>query len=118
MTKKISIELLPKTELLLDGELSIQRVAELKERLQQAIEQSKAVDVDLTQVERIDLCVLQLFCSAHHTTTNSGRCLRLLGPLPDSVRSTVADAGLSDLIDYAEGNNEQRLQIEDRGEAL
>ena len=118
MTKRIKTELLSETELALDGELCIQRVAELKSRLQQAIEQSEAVVVDLCRVEKIDLCVLQLFCSAHHTATDLNRSLRLLGPLLDSVKSAVADAGLSGLIECAASDNDQCLQIEGREEAL
>lgn len=91
----LKTELPAETKLALAGEICIRRIGELKDRLQQAIAQSAAVRVDLSRVEKIDLCALQLFCSAHRTAVEANCSLRLLEPLPDSVREVVAEAGLA-----------------------
>jgi anti-anti-sigma factor len=106
MTGTTKTELLAKTELQLDGVLDIRRASELKERLHQAIEQSEAVEIDLCQVEKIDLCILQLFCSAHRTASDSNRSLRLIGPLLGPVRNVVAETGLNNLIDCPSNDEE------------
>ncbi len=55
--------------LILAGDLSVAKAAELLQALRQALDEADtvAVRLDEERVERIDLAFLQLMCSAHRT---------------------------------------------------
>jgi len=54
-------------ELVLKGALVIERVTEVKEELQKALEETDILMVNLMEISEMDLSCLQLLCSAHRT---------------------------------------------------
>jgi len=64
-------------EVLLTGELNINRVGEIKEALLRAIESHSLAQVRIVDAVDIDTAFLQLLCSAHRSAVQAGRDLRL-----------------------------------------
>ncbi len=76
------------------GALTVQRAAELKAVLVDALARADAVAVDLGGVTEVDLCGLQLLCSATRTAARSGKRFALTGRTADAVRRAAAEAGV------------------------
>lgn len=70
MTAKDAIQ---QNELCLEGELTVQRAAELRQLLMQALEGSNSIEIDLDRVTGIDLACLQMFCSVRKTAIRDGK---------------------------------------------
>lgn len=71
-------ELSGETGILAVGEaLTIEDAAELKTAIADAFAATIHLYIDLSQVKEIDLCCLQLFCSAHRTAVSAGKTLAL-----------------------------------------
>jgi len=79
--------------LTIEGAMTVQRVVELKAVLVDALAKSARVAIDLSRVTEVDLCGLQLLCSAQRTAFRSRKRLTLAGPTPDVVRRAVDEAG-------------------------
>ena len=79
--------------LLISGEMSIERVSDLKDILVRVLENSTHVTVCLSDVERIDTACLQLFCSAHRTALNAGKTLAFSANTPETVEREIRDSG-------------------------
>ncbi|NGZ05179.1 MAG: STAS domain-containing protein [Magnetococcales bacterium] len=77
----------------LNGDLTIRNAAELKEAMSQAMDQSKQLELNLTEVERVDLTTLQILCSAHRTLLKNGKTLTIAGTLSPALRDAVQQAG-------------------------
>jgi ABC-type transporter Mla MlaB component len=92
MTKKDTVPRTKVKELILKGQLTIQRVFELKESLEKALKQVDTLMINLAEVEEIDLACLQMLCSAHRTATNLNKTLSLLEEYP-RILETAMDAG-------------------------
>lgn len=76
----------------LEGELTIQRVAELKTCLVAALDDSDGLVIDLKDVGRADLTFLQLLCSAHRTAQRVGKFVKL-SEVSEAVDNAVTAAG-------------------------
>jgi anti-anti-sigma factor len=74
------------------GEVSLPRLAPLRESLRQALETGRETVLDLSEVAGIDLCGLQIICSAHRTFRRRGGSL-LTTNIPPAVRDFAAAAG-------------------------
>lgn len=83
-------------EVVLRGELFIQRVAELKEELQQALESVDALLINLVETTDIDLSGLQLLCSVHRAAREMNKDLKLVGLKASIVEETLQLAGFSE----------------------
>lgn len=92
MSKKASAATQKRADLLFDGEVTIQRVAELKTQLSEALAGTDCLTLNLKDVSRADLTFLQLLCSAHRTAQKAGKEM-CLAEIPDAVEKAVADAG-------------------------
>lgn len=79
--------------LTLEGALTIIHAAELKKILQEAIDNSKNVELDIENVTDVDLSCLQLFCSAHRTSLNLNRTISIESNHPEVFREAVREAG-------------------------
>lgn len=73
------------------GELTIARVAELKEELSKALENSDRLLVDLSEATEIDSACLQLLCSAHRTAVRQGKEMSLRGT--EALAPILREAG-------------------------
>ena len=79
--------------LTLEGDLTIIHVAELKKILQDAIDNSNHIELNLDKVTDVDLSCLQLFCSAHRTSLNLKKTISIGSNHPDVFREAIRDAG-------------------------
>ncbi len=75
------------------GAVTVQRAAELKAALVDALARPGGLAVDLSGVTEVDLCGLQLLCSACRSAARSGRRFALAGRTPDALRRAAAEAG-------------------------
>ncbi|MBF0340289.1 MAG: STAS domain-containing protein [Magnetococcales bacterium] len=80
----------------LSGDLTIRNAAEFKEAMANAMDQANQLEINMTEVERIDLTTLQILCSAHRTLLKKGKSLALSGTVPAFIRETVQQAGFAD----------------------
>lgn len=65
--------------LLVEGDMTINNVALLKDRLIEAFDSAERVTVDVSSATAIDVAGLQLLCACHRFSTGRGKkmCLRL-----------------------------------------
>ncbi len=75
------------------GAVTVQRAAELKAVLADALARADRLAIDLSGVTEADLCGLQLLCSARRTAAQSGKRFALAGATPDAVRRAAEGAG-------------------------
>ncbi len=80
---------------ILDGDLTIDHAAGIKNILIQALESAKEVSIRLRDVTAADISCLQLLCSAHKTAVKSDKKITLDDGCSEIFRQTVADAGFS-----------------------
>lgn len=83
------------TILRLDGELTIERVAELKTMLAKSLERADHVHIQLEAVTEADISCLQLFCSAHRTALSLNKNLTLNCKESEVFRQVVEHSGYS-----------------------
>lgn len=76
------------------GPVTLQRAAELKAVLAGALAKADRVAIDLSRVTEVDLCGLQLLCSAQRTASQSRKRLAFAGPTPDVFRRAAGEAGV------------------------
>jgi anti-anti-sigma factor len=77
----------------LEGDLTIMHAAELKKILQEAIDNSQRVELNLENVTGLDLSCLQLFCSAHRTSLKLSRSISIHSTPPEVLKEAARDAG-------------------------
>ncbi|MBF0213264.1 MAG: STAS domain-containing protein [Magnetococcales bacterium] len=80
----------------LTGDLTIRNAAEFKEAVANAMDQTQQLELNLSEVERIDLTTLQILCAAHRTMLKKGRTLTISGAIPPALRETMQQAGFVD----------------------
>ncbi len=76
------------------GAMTIQRAAEIKGLLADALARSDRLAIDLDGVTEVDLSGLQLLCSAQRTASQSRKHVAFAGPTPEIFRRAAADAGV------------------------
>jgi anti-anti-sigma factor len=74
------------------GEMGIEYASEFKSSLAEALEQAARIEVDLSGVESVHLCCLQLLCSAHKAAGRSGKILEIRDA-GEEFRKGALDAG-------------------------
>jgi len=80
-------------EVVLSGELTIRRVAEIRKMLLTLVEQNASIAIRVNEAAEVDPAFLQLLCSAHRTAASAGKWLSLdTGSSPALLRQ-LADAG-------------------------
>jgi anti-anti-sigma regulatory factor len=67
--------------LLFEGDMTINHIGELKDRLVEALDSAEQVTVDVSAATAIDVAGLQLLCACHRSSTERGKrmCLRIGG---------------------------------------
>ena len=65
--------------LLIDGDMTIHHIGDLKDRLVEAFENAKRVTVDVSAATSVDVAGVQLLYACHRFSTGRGKkmCLRL-----------------------------------------
>lgn len=77
----------------LQGSLSIDRAAEIKERLSRALASSARVAIDISSAEDIDLSCLQAFYAARAEAKAVGKELHFEGTIPQKVSKRLSACG-------------------------
>jgi anti-anti-sigma regulatory factor len=75
------------------GEATVDHAQELKEALQQALEEHDQLQLDCTGIETLDFFAIQLLCSAHRTAVARKKRLGFVGTAPPPVEEALARAG-------------------------
>jgi anti-anti-sigma regulatory factor len=79
--------------ILLDSDLTIQNVLELRKTLIEHATAGKILLLDLSLVRDVDVAGLQLLCSAHRTVQKLGGVIRPEGAMPEIVCKAVVLTG-------------------------
>lgn len=83
-------------EMFLHGALTIQRVAELKKEVSEALYQVDHLTINLAGTSKVDLSGLQLLCASHRSALRLGKSLSLAlsSKVSTELTATLQDAGL------------------------
>jgi ABC-type transporter Mla MlaB component len=92
MSKKKAAASKESMALALDGDMTIQRIAEIKTQLVETLNGTDSLVLNLKKVTRVDLTFLQLLCSAHRTAHQARKTLEL-AEVPELVDIAVTTAG-------------------------
>ncbi|CAH2031230.1 STAS domain-containing protein [Trichlorobacter ammonificans] len=76
------------------GRLAIDTVAGFRAFLTEQLPQAATVKLDAASLEEIDLCGIQLICSACHTALCAGKMFAFSGGIPACVQTTISSLGL------------------------
>jgi anti-anti-sigma regulatory factor len=77
------------------GELTVERVGEMKTAFIQALADVDRVEIDFSGVTDIDLLCLQLLCSVHRTSLRLNKRVNFIGSRPAKFREMMETAGFS-----------------------
>ncbi len=79
----------------IQGPLSIQDSAALREHLMEAFSVRKGVILDLEKAETMDVACAQVLCSAHETFRKAGQDICTTGALPCGIRDSLRSMALT-----------------------
>jgi len=79
----------------LEGDLSIEHAAELKEGLVRALTSVDHIIIKLDKALGFHLSAIQLLCSACKTAMRQKKLVTLAGNMPDELKRTAEQAGFS-----------------------
>lgn len=77
----------------LEGDLTIERAAELHDVCRQALAASEKITIECGEVGRVDLSCLQLLCSAHRTAVAQDKQFCFVGKRPECLSEAGTQAG-------------------------
>lgn len=83
------------TELAWSGDLTIRRIAALKDEVSAALQAADVVRLRLEADAQGDAALLQLLCSAHRTALREGKAFLLIGDLPEQIDRLLRLAGFT-----------------------
>jgi ABC-type transporter Mla MlaB component len=81
--------------LILEGDLTIQHVTDLRGVLLEALQKVEQLTLDMSGVTDIDVSCLQLLCSAHRTYLGSGKTIEINTENRAVVNKVMQAAGYS-----------------------
>jgi ABC-type transporter Mla MlaB component len=82
------------TQVRIEGDCGVERIAELKERLEAALqEETECVELDLSGVTRADVSLQQLICAAHRSFSRSDKRIALAAAVPEPVLRMQQEGG-------------------------
>ena len=79
--------------LTINGELTIQNIAELRKVLIESLKDTEHLALNLENITEVDMSCLQLLCSAHKTTIKSDKHFTLHGSSSAILWEAVKDSG-------------------------
>jgi len=85
---------------ILDASIAIDGVADLKERLLQAMDGAEVVLVDASEVQRVDTSAIQALCALRKELAESGAALEWRAPSP-ALTDGAHRLGLTDSLGLA-----------------
>lgn len=92
-----------KRKLTFSGDLTLLQVAQMRETLRQELESTEALEVVFSEVENVDLSLIQVLCAAHRSARKAGKEISLPGTLPDAFVRLIDDGGFHGHIGCALG---------------
>lgn len=90
----IQLQTDPVVALALEGEISIASAAPLKQELQTALASEKDIAVSLALASALDITAVQLLWAAAHEARLAGRRFTFDEPVPPSIATSLAGAGI------------------------
>jgi ABC-type transporter Mla MlaB component len=88
-----SVSELQSRELVLKGELVLQRITALKDELQAALAEVDQLLLNLSEASAFDLSFLQLLCSGHRSAVQLNKSLKMSGTFPEGFHQELREAG-------------------------
>jgi anti-anti-sigma regulatory factor len=82
-------------EVTLEGEITLPCIAELREKLLEALEGTDAISLDIAKVSSLDLSCLQVFCAMHKTSLEKKREITFSPSFPPVLGETLRRTGYS-----------------------
>lgn len=79
--------------LMVSGEVTIQNALGFRDALNEWMEKSDSLEMNLGGVAHADLTCLQLLCSAHRSMMAMKKNLTVRGELPESISKAAREAG-------------------------
>ncbi|PLX81121.1 MAG: hypothetical protein C0616_05740 [Desulfuromonas sp.] len=95
----MSMDARDKTSHRLSHELTAHSVASALSEIQELVRSKNDVAIDLTDVEQIDTCGLQLLLVACQVVREEGRKFQLTGDISQNIQSFVKESGFDDQFD-------------------
>lgn len=80
----------------LQGAVTIDEAAQLKNLLLDGLSSGKNLQLDLRQAALLDITTMQLLWAAHRDAEQSGQALVMLEPVPEQISIVVRQAGFDD----------------------
>ena len=91
-------------KLVLSGSVGIQHAAQLKESLLEGISAAKQVVLNVSDLERADLAVIQLIFAAQRSLADKGKTLDIDGKISEAWHSAVKDSGYVGCLNTKDNN--------------
>lgn len=85
-----------RTDLILDGNLTIRTIAELKKGFQKAISKKKDILIDLTNGKEFDLTFLHLLLSLKKTIKDRDLNVNIKNKLPQPYTDLIYNSGMAE----------------------
>jgi ABC-type transporter Mla MlaB component len=79
--------------LIMEGDLTIERAAELKGMLLDALKSSASVIIHFKENSKTDVSFLQLVCAAHRSALSFGKHLKLSRTIPETLLQEIRSVG-------------------------
>ena len=79
--------------LIMEGNLTVERAAELKGMLLDALKCSASVIIHFKENSKIDVSFLQLVCAAYRSGLGSGKHIKLSRTIPDTLLQEIRSGG-------------------------
>ncbi|EFI33744.1 anti-sigma-factor antagonist [Desulfonatronospira thiodismutans ASO3-1] len=77
----------------LTGDCSVQNATEVLQLFSQALETAQSLALDLSEVEKSDISLMQIICAAHQSFAAREKCIRLSGLPSEPVMETWKSGG-------------------------
>lgn len=84
-----------RVRLTLEGAVTVNRAADLRDALLKSLAQGDNIEVDCEQVTEVDLTFLQLMCSAHRSARAAKKVLTIVDREKSAIGDTVVRAGFN-----------------------
>lgn len=91
-------------KLTFEGEMTIEKVVEVKDALINALNQIDQVYIDVEKVSRVDLSFLQLLYSAFKDSKSKNKKIQMMDTMSDAFRLSVKEVGFSYINFFIEGS--------------
>ncbi len=75
------------------GSITIERIAEMKKEVQEALDQTDLLYIRLDKMEKIDVSAVQLLYAAHYEAQKQNKEFKITGTIPEGLREKLTAGG-------------------------